>query len=105
MNEKLKVAGVSVTTGGVELFVDCAPDDVHLMMDTGRNFALSEARKLGHAVNALSSEVGPVPVNKDNGIVLWNSTDMGNRQTAIKQAMDNGKLAYRKKFVLTFLGG
>jgi hypothetical protein len=94
----LTASKVENTTGGVEVFVDATPDEVELLAETGRKFSMEAARAKGCLANVVSSEFGPFPINGATGAFCRD-------QESIKSASDLKQLVYRKKFMLTFVGG
>lgn len=94
----LRTVQVTNTTGGTEVFVDADGNEVELLVEGGRKFAMDEARRKGFMVNSISSEFGPYPVEISTAKVC-ESAEM------LKAAADRNDLVYRKKFILTFVGG
>lgn len=94
----LRVSQITNTTGGIEVFVDADPNEVELLAETGRKFAIEEARRKGHMANVLAAEYGPYPTAKSTGLFCDTSE-------VVKAASEANDLIYRKKYILTFVGG
>jgi hypothetical protein len=105
MEPKVSVYAITVTSGGVEVYLDAEPDQVGHLVDSGRKMAMDEAQKRQYAVNSLSSEAGPFAVDRETGLMLFDGKNAEQGQMSIKAAMEAKRLIYRKKFVLTFIGG
>lgn len=94
----MRVFSITPDAGGVHVYIEADnAEDVALMADSGKAFAMQAAQQQGHHVNAPTNIRGPFHVDKTTNQIL-------NSQEAVVACRDAGNLVYRSQYSFTFAG-